>query len=277
MKHFYVRWGIDRLLRGEGVWPSSEAALRKHVAGCAACRDCYDEGVLLLRAATGRSGAPGLGEVERLMARAQQAAVEAPLPTFAWGRLGLAAAALLVLGVWAFSGGAAEVGVVVSAARLVVDGKEVQAGTRLREGQDVVASGGSAVIRLDGERVVLIKEGSRLRFEAAGARASVESGSAYFRVQKGVGRFEVTSGAATVVVKGTEFLVERRDLATTHVAVDEGLVEVRTRAGAVQVGAGQQTSVSGEVISKTTEIDLLEQIRRGLNRLGKELDSANRK
>ena len=136
----------------------------------------------------------------------------------------------------------------------------------------MVASGGSAVVRLNGERVVLIQEGSRLRFFDGGARASIESGGGYFRVQKGVGRFEVTAGTARVVVKGTQFLVERKDLTTTGVVVDEGLVEVHTSTGSIRVGAGQQTTVSGETIAAATDMDLLERLRRGLQRLGKELD-----
>lgn len=80
--------------------------------------------------------------------------------------------------------------------------------------------------------------------------------------------------SATVVVKGTEFLVERKDLATTNVAVDEGVVEVRTRTGSVRLASGQATSVSGDSIAVATTLDLLERIKRGLQRFANELDAA---
>ena len=90
-------------------------------------------------------------------------------------------------------------------------GEDVGPGARVFEGEDVVASGGRAVVRLEGGRVVLINEGSRVRFARGGAHAILASGAAYFRVDKGAGPFEVTAGSATVIVKGTRFLVARRD------------------------------------------------------------------
>ena len=266
------------MLGSEPVWPWSTDALRAHLAGCEACRGYYDQGVLVLRAARGVADAPGTGELERMMRRAEAGALEVGTPRSKarvrarW----VIAAAMLALGVWVFARSAPEVGVVVTAVRLVIDGEEARAGAKIAEGQDVVASGGSAVVRLNGGRLVLIQEGSRLRFGDSGARASIESGGGYFRVEKGMGRFEVTAGSATVVVKGTEFLVERKDLTTTTVVVDEGLVEVRTRTGSVQVGAAQQATVSGESVPVIRETDLLERIRRGLQRFGKELDRAVR-
>ena len=280
MSHFHIRWAVDRLLRSEHAWLWDEAAIRTHLAGCDGCRAYYDEGVLLLRAARGARDAPGAGELARMARRAGQAANPADAPLrgarqLAWAAAGMAA--VLALGLWVFAGRGAEVGQVLSAARLVVGGADVAAGARIFEGDDVVASGGSAVVRLNGGRVVLIQEGSRLSFSAGGARATVKSGAGFFRVEKGVGRFEVLAGSATVVVKGTEFLVERKDLDTTSVVVDEGVVEVRTKAGSTQLGAGQQTSISKETIAPTSEIDLLERIRRGLQQLGKEVDRAGRK
>jgi ferric-dicitrate binding protein FerR (iron transport regulator) len=255
---------VDRTLRSESVWPWSPPALRAHLARCEACR-----GVPTLLGFD-----DGLGELERMSQRGAEVALPAPPPPSPWARARWAVpvAAGLAIGLWLWSSPGVAVGVVVAAERLVVAGEDVRPGARVFEGEDVVASGGRAVVRLEGGRVVLINEGSRVRFVRGGAHAMLASGAAYFRVEKGAGPFEVTAGSATVIVKGTRFLVARRDLESASVAVEEGVVEVRTGAGSLEVRAGQETLVTGEAIGVPKSIDLLEQLRRGIQQAGRDLD-----
>ena len=274
MRHLIFRSLVDRTLRSESIWPWSEPTLRAHLVACDRCRAYYDDGVRLLRAVRTTEGAPGSGELERMIRRAEGAAIESPArrPAGKLARWAVPVAAMVAVGFWLARPEPVDIGEVVSAGRLVIAGEDQHPGARIFEGQDLVASGGNAVVRLDGGRLVLIKDGSRLRFDQGGAHAIIESGAGYFRVQKGVGRFEVTAGNATVTVKGTEFLVERRDLTSTNVAMDEGRVEVRTGSGRLEVNAGQETLVSGDSIASVRSIDFFERLKRGFQRAGKDLD-----
>ena len=65
---------IDRYLSGDS---RGEEPLRAHLTECDRCRVFYDAGVLALRAARGGSAA-GLGELERLIRRAEGLAARRP-------------------------------------------------------------------------------------------------------------------------------------------------------------------------------------------------------
>ena len=59
-------------------------------------------------------------------------------------------------------------------------------------------------------------------------------------------------------------------------ARSEGVVEIRTPTASMKLVAGQETLVSGQTIAAPKDVDLLERIKRGFQRAGKDLDRAFR-
>lgn len=266
---------IDLLLLGRDV---DDHELRAHLRKCSRCRRYYDDGVLSLRAARRSLAAPGAGELERLMRRATSVAQPPPPRGLAWWVPAFAIVAALVLVVLAVRLAAPptvpmRAGTVVSATKLTVDGAPAAGGAAVLEGQLLEAQKGDALVRLEGDRAVLLSEGAQLRLALAGAEVMLEKGSAQFKVKKGVGAFEVLAGTATISVKGTAFGVTRRG-AETDVEVAEGVVEVRSRTAKVDVHAGELTTVSGEKVAPPRQLDFLERLKRGLEKAGRELDRA---
>lgn len=246
---------IDRLLLGT-LAPAPAARTRQHLAACAACRQHFDAGVLTLRVVRGGLQQPGLGELERIVARAA-ALTEGNVAYPPWSRrvwglaLFAAAASALLLLLWPTP----TVGRVFTAgAELTIDGEPALADQRVARGAKVTAVKGDSALLLDGQRGVLLREGASARIEASGARVVLEAGRARFSVKPHVGAFEVLAGKTRVEVKGTVFVVDRKGDDETLVAVHRGEVEVHDAETTVAVKAGQETTVKAGAASPVSEV-----------------------
>lgn len=247
-----IRWHRRRqidayLAEGAGA---ADPSLWAHLRGCEACQRYFDEGAHALRAV--RGGAAGAGEQERIAARAVAALpgmapprTELPPRATLVGALGLALAAAVVIALWPGT-----VGRVASVDDyLVVDGVRAVQGQRLKEGAQVRAVRGNALLMLEGGRQILLREEAELRLRGDD-EVQLLAGRARFEVRKrggGPAPFAVRVDEVRVEVRGTIFVVEQRrdDLL---VAVHTGEVQVRTPGSAVSLGAGQETSVAEGVV-----------------------------
>jgi ferric-dicitrate binding protein FerR (iron transport regulator) len=247
-------WGhprrrIDRYLVLGASAPMGEG-LREHLRACAGCRAYFDAGVLALRAAKGNLEQAGAGEVERMTARA--IAVARPAPERAGGhtrrRLVFAGTALAVAGcVFMLVWGRAPVSVGIVFAidqELLIDGRPAAVNDKVQSGAVVTARHGDSTLLLEGQRGVLLREGARARFDQAGAEAVLEAGRARFSVKPGQGKFTVVSGETQVKVRGTIFVVDRRNEDETLVAVHRGEVQVSGRSAEVTLREGQECTVA---------------------------------
>lgn len=285
----HPRRAIDRCL-AEGLPPDGERSLRRHVAACAACRAYYDERALLLRALAGDAAQPTRREDARAVARALAAAGPAAEHARAGAtwldriralavapprRFALAALAVAIAGGWLLWA-RSSVAEVIEASGLEVEGRAARAGDEIRRGDRIeVDRSGFAVVRL--------ARGGELAF-AAGSVAVLTSREELHLarrkvrcdIARGAGAFRVGTDAATVVVLGTSFVVERRDDGATEVRVREGAVRVEDAGerGEVTVRGGERARVrAGAPPSRTSRYDGLEDadLAEALRRLGRKL------
>jgi ferric-dicitrate binding protein FerR (iron transport regulator) len=277
---------IDRLILGT-LGEGAAVKTRQHLAACTPCQKRFDDGVLMLRAARGGLEQPGLGELDRIVARAtaitEGNVAYQPLSRRVWGvaLFAAAAGALLVL-LWPTP----TVGKVLTAgAELTIDGQPAAVDQPVPRGAKVIAAKGDSALLLDGQRGVLLREGAIARVEGAGDRVSLEQGRARFSVKPNAGRFLVLAGKTEVEVKGTVFVVDRKTNEETLVAVHRGEVEVRDGQKAVAVKGGQETTVKAQVASPAVEVrpgslaedrgdGLLDMILRALRKVLTAIDEA---
>ncbi|MBN2493085.1 MAG: FecR domain-containing protein [Deltaproteobacteria bacterium] len=226
----HAREQIDRYLCDDlGSW--SAARMRRHLSACPACRERYDEQILLVRALHGDAGAPGADELARMVRRVERELGLTQKPDagqralkWALGIAGAAAACLaLLLVLWS----PAE-----------PEAPKIQEPSWLESGPVASSLVTEAGVRIE------IHPHSRYRVCDAGRLMELASGKVCCRVEPGTGGFSVRTPEARVDVRGTSFVVDRLSEARTTVRVIEGRVEVSGEKGkALVLDAGQRCIV----------------------------------
>jgi len=115
------------------------------------------------------------------------------------------------------------------------EGAPLGIGTVLVPGDRILCTRARVVIRRGDDEYIHVHEGGEVTLTAE--RSIVQSlGEVYYRVRDA---FRVEYGSIETTVEGTRFLVVGGEAGDATVSVDEGIVTVRTPAGAQAVAAGQ--------------------------------------
>lgn len=265
----HARGLVDRSLT-DGLSPRAEARLRRHLAACAACRDYYEQGLALVRAAAGASGErPARSERERAEARLM-AAVGLPssapaIPerltaSLVWRPWAYAATAALVVATSAWLVWPDPVRVSGVRGKVTVAGVPLRPGDALPRGAEVATGDGQAELDLGRGRVVQVFPHTRVRFAPSGKMPELAEGRVRCKVERGKGSFEVRTAEAVARVLGTSFVVERDpDTHVTEVRVAEGEVLVTSvdrPDSPLRVKAGRKTKVlAGQAPERPKQYD----------------------
>ncbi|MHB1844862.1 MAG: FecR domain-containing protein [Deltaproteobacteria bacterium] len=280
------RTAIDRLVLGESS-PAEEARLRNHLRRCARCRTTFDELVVLARALAGDPRRPTRAEEERIVRRAIAGAGFRPKrPKAAFGELFVwhpFAATALALGLLLGLGAAlrpllhpaapsrsvelarpslpapprqaiAATAPPAPAGRLLrsrgarVDGHPAPDGSPIPAGARVEVGAEPAELEVARGGTLRLYPRSGVTVGAGGERVELERGKVWCVLEHNGRPFTVATDRGEARVRGTSFVVERRDDGDTDVRVVSGKVEVEDRAhrGELLVEGGQQSRLRAE-------------------------------
>lgn len=267
---------IDRYLAGS-LSPHIEDRLRSHLTGCLACRQYFEEQIVLLRSLAGNLARPTVAEEDRVLRRALAGAgLAAPesagrstlLDRLRARPIRFAAliAALLILFlagvIWmsrarspqssrlVFVPPAAVPSQPVQAARLTtakrtaIDGKPTRVGSVVFAGVPVeVTAGGVAEATLNRGGRVRVLSRSQAIFSAQGQAIELKAGKVWSKVDNHSEPFRVRTDHGEARALSATFIVERTAAGETEVRVVRGSVEVEDgqHRGVVQVKRGQET------------------------------------
>jgi ferric-dicitrate binding protein FerR (iron transport regulator) len=256
----HVTGWIDDVLTGRVLSEADDARFRAHLRTCAACRNRYDEGLSVLRAARGGGDAFAPGEAARLEARAARLVRPVPAtPVFPW-RLafaGVTVAAAVAVTVTMLAWPRSPVGSVLLAGKgFLVDGAAATKDAVILAGAVLTTGKEDAAVLLgpvQGRRGLLLRPATRLRVGSE-RQVTLEQGRVRVQSKQPGEPFVVAAvgGRVEQAAPGT-FVVERREKSTL-VAVHQGSVRVIGRDGPVEVKEGQETELgaAGEVAAPRT-------------------------
>jgi hypothetical protein len=241
-----VRGTIDAVATGKALSPEDDAALRKHLRECDACRGHYDRTVGVLRLARGGAEAWAPGEAQRMTARAVAIAGNPPARPFPRWRVAVAGVAVAVGAVIAVVAWPREpVGrVLIAGAGFTVDGKPAAKDQVVLEDAVLATNEADSTVLLEnaqGRRAVLLRPGTRVRVTSAG-RLALETGRVRVQLKVGTPFVVATPEGASASATGGIFVAEHRGEGTL-VAVHQGKVDVQSGMHAVTVREGEETTV----------------------------------
>lgn len=252
----HVRGLIDAVLTGKQLTRADDEALRAHLRGCATCREHFDEGMLVLRAARGGESAYAPGELARLVSSASSPSRPAAAPAgwrWQWALAGAAAIAVLVGVVFAVTA-RHPVGRVLEAGRgFTVDGVEAVRDAEIRSNAVLATAKEDAAVLLEGahgRRGLLLRPGTTVRARSSD-EVTIDGGRLRVQLRQG-DPLTVRAPGGTVVASAGTFVVERREDATL-IAVHQGTVQVIGR-DTVTLSEGEETElgIEGEVAPART-------------------------
>lgn len=133
--------------------------------------------------------------------------------------------------------------------------KNLKRGFRLKDGDKIITGDKSyAAFRfIDDNSLVRIRSNSSCTVKGKEQKDNsilknifVEIGTIFARITKQKGRFQVTTPTSVASVKGTKFITDHRGEAGTYYFGEEGLVEVKNKAGVAQLRSGETAFVANE-------------------------------
>jgi len=133
--------------------------------------------------------------------------------------------------------------------------KNLKRGFRLRDGDKIVTGDKSyAAFRfIDDKSLVRIRSNSSCTVKGEEEKDNsiiknifVEIGTIFARITKQKGRFQVTTPTSVASVKGTKFITDHRGDDGTYFFGEEGLCEIKNKAGVAQLRDGETAFVADE-------------------------------
>jgi ferric-dicitrate binding protein FerR (iron transport regulator) len=224
--------------RSGNLAADESAAIARHLSECADCRvaDREEQSALALFRSAG-DFAPS----DRVWGNIRSEIGSRPATRSFRTLLGVAAAAAILVAALSFAYMATMRPPTLAATVSVVapDASDVRPGLRIATGETFRAPT-YVVLALPDVGLLKLSRDTEIRFDTT-TRVHLTRGDLFAEVSRG---FVVESRDATVTVKGTRFGVSA-DGAPSTVYVVEGLVEVASKSGAIQLEAGRMAGVGG--------------------------------